>query len=172
MHLLTPNNLTTSYYHMTSNEYLLAEANFFSLDEYFNIKTLALTAPDFSKVSVEYAEKYIMLRKWLFFSGQAKQNNVKELKMLGIKEANEAFRVAIVGLSMTTLLIADKLSDFGLQVVIFDKGKRESKLRDEFQVVENGVMLLEGGNGKGSYLKHLESVRFGLCRTTFLWERS
>lgn len=52
MHLLTPNNLTTSYYHMTSNEYLLAEANFFSLDEYFNIKTLALTAPDFSKVSV------------------------------------------------------------------------------------------------------------------------
>lgn len=64
------------------------------------------------------------MRKWLFFSGQAKQNSIKELKLLGIKEANEAFRVVIVGLSMTTLLIADKLSDFGLQVVIFDKGKR------------------------------------------------
>lgn len=91
---------------------------------------------------MEYAEKYIILRKWLFFSGQAKQNNVKELKLLGIKEVNEAFRVVVVGLSMTTLLIADKLSDFGMQVVIFDKGKREAKLKDEFQVVENGVMLL------------------------------
>lgn len=91
---------------------------------------------------MEYAEKYIILRKWLFFSGQAKQNNIKELKLLGIKEVNEAFRVVVVGLSMTTLLIADKLSDFGMQVVIFDKGKREGKLKDEFQVVENGVMLL------------------------------
>ena len=32
-----------------------------------------------------------------------------------------------------------------------DKGRREGRTRDEFQVVENGVMLLERGNTRNSY---------------------
>ncbi len=51
-------------------------------------------------------------------------------------------RVVIIGISTVTLLIADKLSDFGINVVMLDKGKREGKLKDEFQIVENGLMLL------------------------------
>jgi hypothetical protein len=97
---------------------------------------------DFSKVSVDYAERYVILRKWLLFSGQVKYNSIRELKSLGIHEKFDSIRVVIVGLSMATLLIADKFSDFGLNVVIFDKGRREGRLKDEFQVVENGLMLL------------------------------
>ena len=48
------------------------QANFFSIDEYFNLKTVVLLEPDPSKIPVEYAEKYIMLRKRMLFSNQIK----------------------------------------------------------------------------------------------------
>lgn len=64
-------------------------------------------------------------------------------------------RVVIVGLSLASLLVADRISEFGISVLIVDKGKREQRMRDEFQLVENGVMLLEGGNSKGSYFRSL-----------------
>jgi len=40
-----------------------------------------------------------------------------------------------------------------------DKGRREGRTRDEYQVVENGVMLLEGGNTRNSYSRLLEQVK-------------
>ena len=34
-----------------------------------------------------------------------------------------------MGISLPNLLLADKLSDFGVQVVLIDKGKREARSR-------------------------------------------
>lgn len=42
------------------------------MDEYFNLKTIALLEPDISKIPVEYSDKYMMLRKKLLFSHQIK----------------------------------------------------------------------------------------------------
>ena len=64
-----------------------------------------------------------------------------------------------MGLSLSTLMIADKLSEFGLTVTIIDKAKKEAKYREDNQIVENGIVMLEGGKQCGSYYWHLNSVK-------------
>lgn len=49
--------------------------------------------------------------------------------------------MAVVGLSLATLMIVDRLSELGITVVVVEKGRKE-RMRDDYQVVENGVMLL------------------------------
>jgi hypothetical protein len=169
MHLLPANNLTTSYYHLTANEYLFAESHFSSMDEYFNLKTLVVAPAEIARIPVEYAEKYIIMKKWLLLSGQIRYSGAKEARLLGIPERPEV-RVAIVGLSLASLLIADRLSEFGVSVIVVDKGRKE-RIRDDYQVVENGVMLLEGGNCKGSYFRTLEQVSSPLFRAVSCWEK-
>jgi hypothetical protein len=66
--------------------------------------------------------------------------------------------VAIIGLSLASLLVADRLGEFGVAVAIVDKGRKEGRMRDDFQVVENGVMILEGGSTRNSYSRALEQV--------------
>ena len=61
------------------------QANFFSIDEYFNLKTVALLEPDSSKIPVQYAEKYIMIRKRMIFSNQVKDVSPRELKMMNMQ---------------------------------------------------------------------------------------
>jgi UDP-N-acetylmuramoylalanine-D-glutamate ligase len=36
----------------------------------------------------------------------------------------------VIGLSLSSLTIADALSEFGLHVIIFDKNRQEPKYRD------------------------------------------
>lgn len=43
---------------------------------------------------------------------------------MGISETREQIKVAIVGISLPNLLLADKLSDFGVEVVLIDKSRR------------------------------------------------
>ncbi len=84
IHLLPPNNLTTSYYIMNNVENLFAEDHFFSMDEYYNIKSLVISAANPSKVPAEYAEKFIILKKFLLLSGQMRESSQEELRLLGI----------------------------------------------------------------------------------------
>lgn len=113
-----------------------------------------LSPADLTRVPHEYAEKYIILKKWLLFTAQLRYTGLKEAKLLGIAEKLDV-KVVIIGLSLASLLVADRLSEFGVSVVVVDKGRREGRTRDEFQVVENGVMLLEGGNTRSSYSRLL-----------------
>jgi hypothetical protein len=83
-----------------------------------------------AKIPAEYAEKYIILKKFLLLSGQIRESSQEELKLLGISETKEQIKVAIVGISLPNLLLADKLSDFGVQVVLIDKTKREARIRE------------------------------------------
>lgn len=53
-----------------------------------------------------------------------RESSQEELKLLGIAETKEQIKVAIVGISLPNLILADKLSDFGVQVVLIDKMKR------------------------------------------------
>ncbi len=82
------------------------------------------------KIPAEYAEKYIILKKFLLLNGQIRENSPEELKLLGISETKEQIKVVIVGISLPNLLLADKLSDFGVQVVLIDKTKREARSRE------------------------------------------
>ncbi len=95
------------------------------------------------------------MKKWLLFAGQLRYPGVKEARLLGLSERQDV-KVAIVGLSMGSLLLADRLSEIGLSVAIVDKGRREGRMRDDFQVVENGVAILEGGTNRTAYSRILE----------------
>ena len=63
---------------------MFMQSNFFSIDEYFNLKTIALLESDLSKVPVHYADKYMMMRKRLLFSNQLKDVSQKELRTLSL----------------------------------------------------------------------------------------
>ena len=63
---------------------MFMQSNFFSIDEYFNLKTIALLESDLSKVPVYYADKYMMMRKRLLFSNQLKDVSQKELRTLSL----------------------------------------------------------------------------------------
>ena len=102
---------------------------------------MALSPADLTSIPVEYLQKLVALKKWLLFSGQLRYPGIKEAKLLGLNERSDV-KVVIVGLSLGSLLLADRLSEIGISVAIVDKGRREGRMRDDFQVVENGVALL------------------------------
>jgi hypothetical protein len=60
---------------MNNVENLFAEDHFFSMDEYYNIKSLVISAANPSKVPAEYAEKFIILKKFLLLSGQMRESS-------------------------------------------------------------------------------------------------
>ena len=123
--MLPSNNLTRSYYHLTTQEYLFADSNFFSLDEYFNIKTIIMIDPQIAKVPAAYTHKYIIASKWLYFSNQVHTLPPKLIRAVRIPESMEANKkIVIIGFSLASGLIADKLSDCGMSVVIVDKNRR------------------------------------------------
>jgi hypothetical protein len=59
------------------------------MDEYFNLKTIALLQPDLSKIPVYYADKFMILRKKLLFSHHINNISPKELKLLCITPNQE-----------------------------------------------------------------------------------
>jgi hypothetical protein len=116
------------YYQLSIAEHMFLQSNFASVDEYFTLKTVVLLEPDVSKIDVEYADKFMMLRKRMLFTNQV-QGSPKELRCMSIRPSPE-HRVVIIGLSLPSLLIAEKLSDFGITVFLVDKHKREVSYRE------------------------------------------
>lgn len=152
---------------------MFAQSNFFSMDEYFNIKTIALLQPEVGKISVEYADKFMMLRKKLLFTGQLLSVSQKELATLCIipNPENRVIysinKVIIVGVSLASLMLADKLSELGLSVTLIDKSRKDIKYRSEHQMVENGLIMLEGGKQQGSYYHQFATVRYIVRRSAY-----
>ena len=95
---------------------MFMQNHFFSVDEYFNLKSIILLEPDCSKVSVEYADKFMILKKRLLFTNQIKETTAKELRHLCIpphvehKVSKKIYQVIVIGFSLPVLMMVDKLS--------------------------------------------------------------
>lgn len=70
-----------------------------------------------------------MARKWLLFSHPLQVISQQESILLGAFEPPK-FTVLIMGIGLPSLLVANKLSDFGINVVIVDKTRNEQRLKD------------------------------------------
>ena len=57
----------------------------------------------------------------MIFRNQIKKPLEGEIERLGLKSKREEVRVGIIGLGFMTLLVAEKLSQMGIQVTIVDR---------------------------------------------------
>ena len=76
------------------------------------------------KVPLSYATKYIIANKWLYFSNQVHTISPKLITPIKPQTPLQPVKVVIIGLSLASALIADKLSECGINVLIVDKNRR------------------------------------------------
>lgn len=105
---------------------------------------------------MEYAEKYMMLRRRLLFTQQARPSSINQLNYFGINGTDS--KVIVIGCSLASLIIADTLSEFGIHIIIIDKQKNQLKYTSKRQIVDYGLTILEGHKGQGSYHSYLNNV--------------
>ena len=60
------------YYHFDDDENSFCKQNFAHVDLYLNIKSLCCVPCPVNKILLEYADKYLITRKWLIMKGYSK----------------------------------------------------------------------------------------------------